>query len=139
MTSRPDPQLAAEIEALKQPPKVRLSRTVAALRTFGILLSVIAIVLATWATVQSHTALSCLSSILGDRAGVTQSDARAHIDWSRSLANLLEHPRDVAMYRKFVTVTDQYVATLAANQKYRDAHPLQRCGANSTTILPGVK
>ena len=84
------------------------------------------------AYLRASAVADCLNNILGERAGVTASDARAHIVWSKEIQKLTAHPATSvrgqrAASLEFQAATNRYVAVLSANQAYRDSHPLGAC------------
>lgn len=92
-------------------------------------ISVVALCVSVYATTQAWHTATCVNSILGDRAAATQADSRAHAEWAKSIADLLAAPRDrqLVLLPGFVAGTAKYARTLAADQAYRDAHPLGHC------------
>lgn len=121
------------IEQLKsvppRPPMTRGQKIVQAISWLCSAIAVASMCVAVYATQRAWHTASCVNSILGDRAQTTQIDSRAHAEWARSLATLLAapHEKQAAMVAGFVADTTQYAHTLAADQAFRDAHPLGRC------------
>lgn len=110
-----------------------------------LLVTVGSLVIAIISIYTSRGIAGCVNNALGDRNGVSASDAAAHVGYAvaekayaHALNAVLAAPQDSdrqkQAYRVFLRVArekqaadDRYVATLQANQRYRNARPLGEC------------
>lgn len=71
---------------------------------------------------------ACVNTSVASRNGTSNGDAQAHIEFAKAIS-ALTGSGDAATDRAeaFKRSLSKYIATLTADQVYRDAHPLGRC------------
>lgn len=120
-------------DLITHPPQVHLTRKDVVERVIGWVTTVIAItglIIALVAASGSVKTSGCINNILGSRANVTAADSKVTIAFAKAFSDLLDNPTGpghVAALAEAKVAVPAYYKGLAADQQYRDTHPLGKC------------
>lgn len=79
---------------------------------------------------KAQQTVDCVDRILAARAATTERDATAHVQFAAAVNSLFTPARGVTQQEQvaaFQREVARYASTLAADQRFRSAHPLGLC------------